>query len=129
MTFFEWLAGFLWKRPPGQAIHLRIEVHMRTVTVAWDVSPTNDEGKPLPIAELAYTEVLLSSDAGKTFTSLAKVKPNDTQTITKDMPDGSYVFRLVETNIYGRSGKPLDGTAVVQSAAPGQVINLKITVS
>ena len=103
---------------------------MRTITITWDLPTTREGGKqPLPASEIANTEVLLSADAGKTFTSLARVAANGTQTISKDIADGNYTLRFIVTDTGGKVGKPMDAVAAVVSAAPGQVMNITVTVS
>jgi len=106
---------------------------MKTINITWDVPVTREDGKALPKAEIADTEVSLAPVAADgtvgSFTSLAKVKPDATQTVNKDVPDGDYKIRFVVTDIYGQKGKPLDASATVKSAPPGQVLNIKVTVA
>jgi hypothetical protein len=105
---------------------------MKTILVSWDVPVTREDGKALPKDEIADTEVLLApvlvDGATGSFVSLAKIKPDGEQTIKRDVPDGNYKLRFIVTDIYGQKGKPLDASATVKSAPPGQVLNIKVTV-
>ena len=105
---------------------------MKVISVLWDVPATREDGKALPKAEIQDTEVSIAPVAADgtvgAYTSLAKVKPDATQTVTKDVPDGSYRLKFVVTDIYGQKGKPVEASAVVKSAPPGTVLNIKVTV-
>lgn len=105
---------------------------MRTVNVSWDVPAVREDGKALPITEILDTEVLIAAVADNgtvgNFTSLAKVKPDATQTVTHPVPDGNYKLRFIVTDTFGKKGKPLDASVTVVSAPPGQVTNVKVTI-
>ena len=64
-----------------------------------------------------------------TFASLGKLKPNETQTVNRDMPDGTYRLRFIVTDVFGKKGKAIDATAQVVSTPPGVVTNIKVTVT
>lgn len=106
---------------------------MKTINITWDVPITREDGKALPKAEIADTEVSLAPVAADgtvgAFSSLAKLKPDVTQTVNRDVPDGNYKIRFVVTDIYGQKGKPLDAAATVKSAPPGQVLNVAVTIT
>lgn len=106
---------------------------MRTVTLTCDVPVVREDGKALPKTEIDNTEVLFATVATdgtvSAFTSLSKVKPDATQTVNQDMPDATYKFRFIVTDIFGKKGKPVDATAVIASAPPGVVTNIKVTVA
>lgn len=105
---------------------------MKTILVTWDVPITREDGKALPKAEIADTEVQLAPVATDgtvgVFVSLAKVKPDTEQTVQRDVPDGNYKLRFIVTDTYGQKGKALEASAIVKSAPPGQVLNIKVTV-
>ena len=83
----------------------------------------------MPASEIAYTEVALSTDGGKTFTTPVQVKPDATQIWKRSpAPDAAYVFRLVVVGVNGKKGDPFDVTQTVDTPAPGQVTDVKVTV-
>jgi len=100
---------------------------MKSVTITWSEPTTRTDGTALPASEIAQVEVFQVS--GTTLTSLAKVAPNASQTINRALPDGAYTFRLVVTDIYGKTSAPVDVTATLNSAAPGVVTNVQIVVA
>jgi hypothetical protein len=134
MSWWQWILGWL-KKPPGRVTNVRIKVSRmaRTITVTWDLPLVREDNKPLPKAEIANTEVLLASAAANgtvgAFASLAKIAPDATQTIERDVPDGNYRIRFIVTDIFGKVGKPVDANATVVSAPPGVVTNIKVTVA
>lgn len=83
----------------------------------------------MPVSEIAYTDVTLSTDGGKTFTSLGQVKPDATQLVKRaPSPDGNYIFRLIVIGVNGKKGDPYDVTQTVDTPAPGQVTGVKVSV-
>ena len=101
---------------------------MKTVSISWVEPTTREDNTPLPVAEIAYTEVSLIS--GTTVTVLAQVKPNLAQTINKSLADGTYSVRHVVVDINGLRGKILDTGFVVKTVAnPGGVTGVKVTVT
>jgi hypothetical protein len=130
MNWFDWLRG-LFRKPPGRVTNVRAQViPMKEIAVSWDLPVIRDDGSPMPLSEIAYTEASLSTDKGTTFTALGQVKP-DTIQIVKRSPiaDGSYLFRFVVVGINGKKGKPTDLTVPVDTPAPGVVVALKATVT
>lgn len=130
MSLIEWLRG-LFRRPPGRVTNVRVKVvPMKEIAVSWDIPAVREDGSAMPPTEIAYTEVSLSTDAGKTFASLAQVKTDATQSVKRaPVPDGAYLFRLVVVGTNGKKGKPVDINVPVDTPAPGLVTNVKAAVS
>lgn len=129
MSWLEWLRG-LFRRPPGRVTNVRFKVTMKEIALEWAVPAVRDDGSSMPATEIAYTEVSLSTDAGKNFTSLAKVKPDETQVIKRSPAlDGAYLFRLVVFGTNGKKGKPIDCNVPVDTPAPGVVTAVKASVT
>lgn len=105
---------------------------MRTITVTWDVPVAREDDKVLPKSEIDFTEIFLATVVGTTvgpFASLAKVKPDATQTIDKDMPDGTYRIRAIVTDTFGHPSAVREATVILTSAPPKPVSNLQVAVS
>jgi hypothetical protein len=129
MSFLEWLIG-LFRRPPGRVTNARIKVTMKEIAVEWVVPVVRDDGSPMPVSEIAYTEASISTDGGKTFTALAQVKPDTAQIVHRSpIPDGAYLFRLVVVGTNGKKGKPVDLNVPVDTPAPGVVTAVKATIT
>jgi hypothetical protein len=130
MSFIEWLIG-LFRRPPGRVTNVRVKVvPMKEIAVSWDIPAVREDGSAMPASEIAYTEVTLSTDGGKTFAALGQVKPDAVQTVKRaPVPDGAYLFRLVVVGTNGKKGKPFDLNVPVDTPAPGVVTAVKATIS
>lgn len=101
----------------------------RTITVSWAEPTTREGGSPLTPAEILNTEVLIAPTVAGPFVSLAKVAPNATQTITKDVVDGTWVLRFIVTDTLNQKGKNVDQTIVVKSNPPGVVTSIVVTMA
>ena len=129
MSLIDWLLG-LFRRPPGRVTNVRYKVTMKEIAVEWAVPVVRDDGSPMPITEIAYTEASLSTDNGTSFTVLAQVKPDATQIVKRSpVPDGAYLFRLVAVGTNGKRGKPVDLKVPVDTPAPGVVTAVKATIT
>lgn len=102
----------------------------KTVTVTWVEPTTREGGAALPVSEILNTEILIAPTSAGPFVSLAKVAPNVTQTITKDVADGNWVLRFVVTDTLNQKGKAVDQAVVVKSnPPPGVVTNITVTMA
>lgn len=103
---------------------------MQEIDVSWNLPTKRKDGSDMPAAEIAYTEVSISTDGAKTFSVPVKVMPDATQIVKRTpAPDASYVFRMVVVGVNGKKGDPLDVTQIVDTPAPGQVTGVKVTVT
>ena len=129
MSLIQWLLG-LFRRPPGRVTNVRFKATMKEIALTWDIPVVREDGSAMPATEIAYTEVSLSTDAGKTFATLAQVKPDAVQTVKRSpVPDGAYLFRLIAVGTNGKRGKPSDLNVPVDTPAPSVVTSVKATVS
>jgi hypothetical protein len=130
MSWWEWLLGLL-RRAPGRVTNVVVKVvPMKEIAVSWDLPVIRDDGSPMPLSEIAFTEATLSTDGGKTFVALGQVKPDTIQIVKRSpIPDGAYLFRLIVVGVNGKKGKPTDVTVPVDTPAPGVVTALKATVT
>lgn len=130
MSLIDWLLG-LFRRPPGRVRNVRVKVvPMKEIALSWDIPVVREDGSAMPATEIAYTEVSLSTDAGKTFSALSQVKPDVPQSVKRSpAPDGTYLFRLVVVGTNGKKGKPVDLPVPVDTPAPGVVTAVKATIT
>jgi hypothetical protein len=124
VDFIRWLLGFLFGKAPGPVTNIQIKViPMKEIDLSWDLPSTSQP------SDIAYTDVSLSTDGGKTFASLGQVKPDATQLVKRTpAPDGSYVFRLIVVGVNGKKSAGKDQVVTVDTPAPGDVQNVKVTI-
>jgi hypothetical protein len=123
VDFIHWLIRFFGKAPrPVTNIRVKV-IPMKEIDVSWDLPSTSQA------SDIAYTDVGLSTDGGKTFSSIAQIKPDATQIVKRaPAPDGNYVFRLTVVGVNGKKSPGKDQPVVVDTPAPGDVQNVKVTV-
>ncbi len=118
MSLLDWLLSW-WRKPPMAAAIIGVRVLAQSITITWTSPTRRTDGATLPVAQIASTEVALSTDNGVTYSVVGNVAPGATQTFTRpDLPDGSYKLRLVVIDTQGRRGVPAIGDAVVKTTAP-----------
>jgi hypothetical protein len=103
----------------------------KSVVLTWELPLFREEGAPLPVSEIAHTDIELSLDGGANYVPLNTVLPGDPQTQAGgDLSYGTYWFRFVVEDIAGLRGLPLDFPVdVPDESAPGQVVNVQVTLS
>ena len=106
----------------------------KTVELTWLDPSVRADGSPLSAAEIASVKVLMSADAGANFTELGSVGAGAQAFAQTDLPDGTYIFKVVvvdtQVDPKSSSGVTIEVAVitVVVLSAPGDVTNLTATV-
>jgi hypothetical protein len=103
----------------------------KTAVLTWELPTTREEGGPLDIAEILHTQVDFSLDGGVNYVEVDKILPAAAQTINAgDLQYGTYFFRFVVADTGGLFSAPLDFPIdIPDDSAPGQVVNVQVTLS
>lgn len=118
------------KRKPSKVTNVTKEFKMaKNVTVAWVLPLTRQGGGPLPLSEIAHTQVELSADGGDNFGLLVQVPPNGIQqAFVPDLEIGQWIFRITVVDTDGRSGTPyLEDVTVADDTPPNGVTDVTVT--
>lgn len=100
---------------------------MRDATFTWVLPTERESGRPIPLNELAGTQVSLSADAGANWTEIDNVPAGAEQTVSvQDLDNGDWIVRFEVADTEGRVGQPYDHPFVSDDTAPGQVTNVEV---
>jgi len=100
---------------------------MRDATINWVLPTERESGRPLPLSEIAGTQVSLSADGGANWTQIDTVPAADPQTVSvQDLDNGDWIVRFEVADTDGRIGAPYDHAFVSDDTAPGQVTNVEV---
>jgi hypothetical protein len=101
----------------------------RDAELNWTLPTTRTSGRPITPAELAGTEVGVSSDGGQNYELLnggAPFPPNVLQTVVSELEPGEWFFKAEWLAVNGgRSGR-LTATVTVEDTSPPNVGALSV---
>lgn len=104
---------------------------MSDATVTWTLPTERENGRPLPIEEIAGTDVSFRVVGAPDFTPIPPgITPDVEQKVTvTDMDPGDWEFRCVVFDIKGNPSTPEDRPAAIPFSPPNPVANMVVTVT
>ncbi len=101
------------------------------VKVTWVLPTERENGRPLPLDEIAGTDVSFRVVGAPTFTPIPpRVGPTDPQEVTvSDMDPGEWEFQCVVVDVKDNESTPEERTVSVPFSNPNPVSNMTVTVS
>jgi len=101
----------------------------KNVTITWALPAARQGGAALTPAELDYTLVEISADAGTNWTELARVAPTDPQQVfLPNLEVGGWQVRIRVMDLLGQLGAPhVELFDVIDDSPAGPVTNVLVT--
>ena len=103
---------------------------MSTIKVSWVLPTVRVSGTALPVSEIAFTLIEVSTDGAATFTSLKQATPDILSLEVPDAEPGVWAFRASVQDTKGRKGIAKTAQITVPDVSPpGEVISLTLDLS
>ncbi len=101
------------------------------VKVVWELDLFRENGRALPVGEIAGTDVSFRVVGAPDFTPIPpRIKPTDPQeVIVNDMDPGDWEFQCIVVDTKGNSSDPEVRLASVPFSNPNPVANMTVTVT
>jgi len=97
----KWWGKLLKKRDAPSPI-TGVEYDMKNALIKWVLPDTRESGGPLPIDEVASTEISMSADLGANWTVIRDVPAPTAEWQLSDLAPGDYMLQLVAIDTDGR---------------------------
>jgi hypothetical protein len=75
---------------------------MSNARLKWLLPTVRVGGEALPVAEIAFVEILMSADGGNNFSGLTQAIPTVLEHVVNDLAPGTYAFRAIVQDTDGR---------------------------
>ncbi len=100
------------------------------VKVTWVLPTERENARPLPLDEIAGTDVSYRVTGAPVWTPLPRVGPTDPQeAVVNDMDPGDWEFQCVVVDTKGNESTAEVRPAVIPFDPPNPVSNMTVTVS